>query len=90
MGALVTGSGEAVRCDGCGAALDEDLDPRTQVWPIEPEIGARNYGRTDLVYLVCPPRGGVYACLDLARLGEEMYQRLHAPGCGCDEVRGPT
>jgi hypothetical protein len=42
------------------------------VQQIRPEVGAAVYGRTDLVYLVCPPHpGGRHPCLDLAELRGE-------------------
>lgn len=81
-----TPSGQPIICDGCGAVVEEVTEAMRH--PVPREIAIRNYGKTDLVYIVCAPLpDGRQPCLDLAQLAEEMYDRVRCRVPGCDGSR---
>jgi hypothetical protein len=67
-------------CDGCGADLPA-LSP-TMVHPAPVDLW-----EDDAVYTVCPPQDdNTQPCLELARLGDEMYRRARCVDPDCDGV----
>lgn len=77
-----TPSGRTVTCDGCGRPVETVTPEMTH--PVPPDTGLTLYGRTDLVYIVCPPLpDGTQPCLTLAWLADELYDAMQCriPGC---------
>ncbi len=86
----VTVSGNPVTCDGCGTVLTEPPGPDQQE-PVPDDVARVTYGQPPgvLTYIVCRRRGD---CLTLARLADELYERVRCrrPGCPGDQCAHPA
>jgi hypothetical protein len=86
-----TGWVRIIPCDGCGLIgrpEEEYSYDKGMVQPVRPDICQAVYGRTDLVYLLCPPSTeGRHPCLDLADLADELHDRVRCRTPGCDGTR---
>lgn len=89
-GRPVTESGKPVTCDGCGAVLTRQPTADEQK-PVPDQVALDVYGKAPgvLGYVVCP-RG--VACLDLAELADDLYDRTRCrtPGCSGDRCQNET
>lgn len=72
--------GTVVTCDGCGAPIEQVTPAMQHPAPVQ------TWG-PGVVYIVCRPLpDGSQPCLDLARLSDELFERVQCrrPGCqGC-------
>lgn len=56
--------------------------------PVPGNIANANYGKSGLIYIVCPPRAdSTQPWLDLARLAEELHDTVRYRVPGCDGTR---
>lgn len=86
MSVALTGSGKPIICDGCRAPVEAVTEAMKH--PVPREVALAVYGQEDLVYIVCAPLpDGSQPCLELAKLSDELYERVRCRVPGCDGTR---
>ncbi len=87
MPIATTPSGRLIACDVCAAPIEAVTDAMRH--PVPREIAHAVYGKDNssgsLVYIVCAPLPDrSQPCLVLARLADELYERVRCRVPGCD------